>query len=177
MTRVFSPTEIQTFTGKVIDLGLVTEEDIDIVDIAHALSLINRYTGHTVVPYSVAQHSIHVSKLVADEHALWGLLHDASEAYLGDVSRPLKSMLPDYKRLEEMVQRAIADRFALGWPIPSEVKAADNVALMAEKRDLMALDRGDWGIDDMAAPERIVALSWQEAKEQFLRRCEEVWQP
>lgn len=177
MSRVFSPTEIQTFTGKVIDLGLVTEEDIDIIDIAHALSLINRYTGHTVVPYSVAQHSVHVSNLVADEHALWGLLHDASEAYLGDVSRPLKSMLPDYKRLEEMVQRAIADRFALGWPIPAEVKAADNVALMAEKRDLMPLDRSDWGIDDMAAPERIAPVMWHEAKEMFLTRCEEVWQP
>lgn len=177
MSRVFAPTEIQTFTGKVIDLGLVTEEDIDILDIAHALSLINRYTGHTIAPYSVAQHSVHVSRLVADEHALWGLLHDASEAYLGDVSRPLKSMLPDYKRLEEMVQRAIADRFALGWPIPAEVKAADNVALMAEKRDLMPLDRGDWGIDDMAAPERIAPVAWKEAKEMFLTRCEEVWQP
>lgn len=177
MTRVFTPTEIQTFTGKVIDLGLVTEEDIDILDIAHALSLINRYTGHTIAPYSVAQHSVHVSRLVADEHALWGLLHDASEAYLGDVSRPLKSMLPDYKRLEEMVQRAIADRFALQWPIPAEVKAADNVALMAEKRDLMAWNRGDWGIDEMAAPDRIVCLPWQEAQEQFFKRCEEVWQP
>jgi hypothetical protein len=178
MTKTFSSTEIQTFTGKVIDLGMVTADDIDIRDIAHALSLINRYTGHTLVPYSVAQHSVHVSNLVGDEFAKWGLMHDASEAYLGDVSRPLKSMLPDYKLLEEMVQRAVADKFGLTLPIPPEVKAADNVALMAEKRDLMGSDLGDWGISDLAAPDRITPfVSWRESKSLFLERFDDLWHP
>jgi hypothetical protein len=56
------------------------------------------------------------------------------------------------------------------------VKAADNVALMAEKRDLMGLDRGDWGLDEMASPDRIYPNeTWRQSEQQFLQRCDEVW--
>jgi len=159
-------TTMQTFTGKLIDLSQFSHEDVRLPDISHALSLLNRFTGHSKVPYSVAQHSVMVSRICLPEHAMWGLLHDASEAYLGDIATPLKTMLPDYAVLEEKFQRAIAKAFHLSWPIPEEVKRADKRALMAEKRDLVTGDH-DWGIDvePMAGP--INPYCWQQAKKLF----------
>jgi len=134
-------TTMQTYTGALIDLQSFSPDDVRLPDIAHALSLINRYTGHTLLPYSVAQHSVVVSQICLPENALWGLLHDASEAYLGDVASPLKHMLPQYKTLEQHVQRQIAKRFELAWPMPDDVHKADLRALMAEKDWLMAVSR------------------------------------
>ena len=134
---------MQTHTGRVVDLTRFCEDDIVVDDIAHALSQIIRFTGHARAPYTVAQHSLIVAELVPPEHRLWALVHDASEAYLGDVSSPLKSLLPDYREIEERFQKIIAGRFGLPWPIPPEVKHADRVALMAEKRDLL-LARHEW---------------------------------
>jgi hypothetical protein len=114
-----------------------------------------------------------VSKIIEPEHARWGLLHDASEAYLGDVATPLKSMLLEYQALEEHIQRTIARRFGLVWPMPVEVKRADVRALMAEKRDLLTVDH-DWGIDvePMAGP--ILPYCWQQAKQLFEERYKEI---
>lgn len=175
MTVAFTQTMMQTHTGKVVDLSDFTMQDVDIEDIAHALSLINRFTGHTKMPYSVAQHSVMVSRLVPVQHAMWGLLHDASEAYLGDVARPLKVMLPEYKALEARVQRAIARVYYLEWPIPAEVHAADNRALMAEKRDLISPDL-DWGINCDYEPKcgPINPCDWAQAKALFLARYKEL---
>lgn len=172
MTRVRT-TMMQTFTGKLIDLSRFSEEDVRLPDISHALAIINRFTGHSRCPYSVAQHSVMVSKIIEPEHARWGLLHDASEAYLGDVATPLKSMLLEYQALEEHIQRTIARRFGLVWPMPVEVKRADVRALMAEKRDLLTVDH-DWGIDvePMAGP--ILPYCWQQAKQLFEERYKEI---
>lgn len=166
-------TTMQTYTGKLIDLQKFTVDDVRLPDIAHALACINRYTGHTKVPYSVAQHSVMVSRLCGDEHALWGLMHDASEAYLGDVARPLKVMLPQYVTLEHSVQRAIAQAFGLSWPIPPAVKVADNRALIAEKRVLMTVEH-DWGIEAEPVSAPIVPLPWLEAKVLFESRFKEL---
>lgn len=173
MPETLTNTMMQTFTGKVVDLANFTEDDVRLPDISHALSLINRFTGHSKVPYSVAQHSVMVSRLVDPKHALWGLLHDASEAYLGDVATPLKNLLPQYRELEERVQRAIAMRFGLAWPMPSEVKDADVRALLAEKRDLLTVDH-DWGFDvePMAGP--ILPYCWQDSKQLFEERFKEL---
>lgn len=134
---------MQTFSGKIIDLSRICEDDISVEDICHSLAHINRFTGHSLVGYSVAQHSLMVSDLCPEEYRLWGLLHDASEAYLGDVSTPLKSLLPEYAEIEGKVQRIIAGRFNLPWPIPKEVKVADREALMVEKRELFSVRR-EW---------------------------------
>ena len=134
---------MQTHSGKIVDLSRFSEEDICEEDICHALAHIVRFTGHIKASYSVAQHSLMVSDLCPDEYRLWGLLHDASEAYLGDVSTPLKSLLPEYAEIEGRVQRIIAGRFGLPWPIPKEVKVADREALMVEKRDLFDVHR-EW---------------------------------
>jgi hypothetical protein len=166
-------TTMQTFTGKLIDLANFTAEDVRLPDISHALSIINRFTGHARVPYSVAQHSVMVSKIVPHADAMWGLLHDASEAYLGDVARPLKAMLPDYVDLERHVQQTIAAAFHLPWPMPASVKAADNRALMAEKRELVPGDH-DWGIvaEPIAGP--IHPYCWQQSKKLFESRYMEL---
>lgn len=134
---------MQTHSGKVVDLTRFSEEDVCVEDIAHALSQIIRFTGHARAPYTVAQHSLLVAELVPPQHRLWALLHDASEAYLGDVASPLKSLLPQYQELEEGFQRIIAGRFDLPWPMPREVKDADRAALMMEKRDLLLVHH-DW---------------------------------
>lgn len=146
---------MQTHTGRVVDLSRFSEEDICVEDIAHALSQIIRFTGHAKVPYSVAQHSLLVAEIAPPEHRLWALLHDASEAYLGDVASPLKTLLPQYRELEEKFQKVIAGRFGLPWPIPEEVKHADRVALMTEKRDLLLVQHEWPGGFDPEVPLRI----------------------
>ena len=112
-------------------------EDVCIEDIAHALSMLCRYTGHVNRFYSVAEHSVLVSLMVPPELALEGLLHDASEAYLGDVSRPLKRDLPDYKEIEAFNDAQIRIRFRLPIDEHRLVKQADSDILHTEYRALM----------------------------------------
>lgn len=170
---LMSPTMMQTFTGRAIDLANFREDDVRLPDISHALSMINRFTGHTRAPYSVAQHSVLVSRIVEERNAMWGLLHDASEAYLGDVSTPLKMMLPNYRELEEHVQRTIAAKFGLKWPMPHDIKEADLRALMAEKRDLIPGGH-DWGIAVDPAAGTVEPCEWNEAKRLFEERYKEL---
>lgn len=107
-------------------------------EIAHALSHICRSTGHTKWLYTVAQHAVYVSYLVPPGDALEGLHHDDSEAYLGDVSSPLKALLPAYKSLELEVEQEIAGQLGLRFPFPGTVKLADMQLFLNEKRDVMA---------------------------------------
>lgn len=162
---------MQTYTGRIIDLTRVSAEDIRLHDIAHSLSQLVRFTGHAKHPYTVAQHSVFVSTLVAPQYALCGLMHDATEAYLGDVSRPLKSLLPEYRALEDRFHRVIAEKFGLPWPMPKEVKHADNVALLTEKRDLLTVDH-DWNIQGVQPSVLSVVnvLNSMEAKKSFETR-------
>ena len=103
---------------------------------AHALSNTCRFAGHVPAFYSVAQHSIVVADLVSDEAPFWGLLHDASEAYLHDLTRPLKESLPAYRKAERRMMAAICERFGLPPQMPRAVRRADNIALATEFRDL-----------------------------------------
>lgn len=144
---------IQTHTGRKFSLTNPQPEDIRIEDIAHALSLLCRFTGHTKEFYSVAQHSISVCQMANPENKLWGLLHDASEAYTGDLNRQIKS-IPEiaaiWKPFEDQIQRAIAAHFNLGWPEPAEISIIDRRMCMTEKRDLMS--KLPWPSDEEIIP-------------------------
>lgn len=178
-------------------------EEICIEDIAHSLSLLCRFGGHCSSFYSVAQHSVLVSCGIENallnkteitvfnaDLALWGLLHDASEAYAGDVIWPVKRApeMEGYRAIETRLQNAVCDRFTLPREEPAIVKHFDLVALATEKRDLMG-GRGDrtegasleaaaarartgsWH-SDVVEPfaQKIVPWNWELAQSVFLDR-------
>lgn len=124
---------IVTCSGAEVDLRSPDPAALTIADIAFALSHIHRYTGH-VGAYSVAEHSIHVARAVPPQWRLEGLLHDAAEAFVGDVSSPLKALLPDYREVERTFESAIAVRFGLDQSAEcrAAVKTADLALLRAE---------------------------------------------
>lgn len=145
-------------------------------DIAHALANLCRYTGHTRAFYSVAQHSVLVSYQVPSEHALAGLLHDAAEAFIGDVAKPLKRLLPEYQAIEARVEAAVFARFGLPAELPACVHDADLVLLLTEKRDLMPACRSrEWAIEGVRPMERRI-WPWapEQARAAFLQRFEEL---
>lgn len=152
-------------------------DEIRIEDIAHALANICRYGGHCRKFYSVAQHSLHVAELLDNDPAvaLCGLLHDASEAYLGDMPAPTKGapQMAGYCAAHEMVERAVAARFGLPHPMPEIVKWADRVMLATEARVLMCpLDAG-WAqyMTQHSMPEGLPPpMGSGEAREPFLDR-------
>lgn len=128
---------IQTYSRQYFDYRRPEAYHYNIHEIAHALSHQARFTGHTFFHYSVAQHSVLVSKLVPPPLKLTALLHDATEAYLVDVPRPLKALLPDYVYLEKRVMAAIAKHYGLIFPFPEEIKRADDMMLLTEKQQLL----------------------------------------
>lgn len=137
---------IQTFSGKQFWPLNPQAKDVGIHDIAHALSNLCRYGGHTTSFYSVAQHCVLVSEIVSPELALCGLLHDASEAYLIDVPRPIKHSvgMEAYRKAEQRLEEMIAQVFRVPYPFPPEIKTADNQLLRTEQRDLMAQPPAPW---------------------------------
>jgi uncharacterized protein len=128
-----------THTGKVLDVLNPHIADIDIVDIAHALAYQCRYGGRCERYYSIAEHCV----LMADYDFLPGrplakLLHDASEAYVGDVVRGIKVLLPVYQEIEQEFHRLIGIKYGVAPEEFATVKEADNIMLMSEARDIMS---------------------------------------
>ncbi len=128
---------IQTYTGKRVDPMHMRPDDVCIADIAHALALTNRFTGHTTSPYSVAQHSCLVADLCPRPWKLWGLLHDAPEAYLADISRPVKIGLRSIvgnalDDIDSSIMNAVCKKFGLSKEEPPAVKKADDDAIANE---------------------------------------------
>jgi hypothetical protein len=162
---------ITTYTGKHFHFMDIKSEEIDILDIAHALSQMCRFNGHTKFFYSVAQHSINVARFCDEKLALTGLLHDAAEAYIADIARPIKRQLKEYKIIEEHIERAIADKFGLIYPWPVEIKIADNYMLYWEA-PLLGFDITGWFFPEI--PECPVRMDLQreyktiEVEEAFL---------
>ena len=140
---------IQTFSGKQFWPTNPKVEDIDIVDIAHALSMQCRYGGHCRRFYCVAEHSVHVSDALPQELKLWGLLHDASEAYLVDIPRPIKPFLSNYVELEAQLMAAVVKRFGLTdeLPMPAAVKEVDNRILFDEREQNMTVPPSAWDFE------------------------------
>lgn len=198
---------IETFTGRQFFPLEPDFEQVDIRDIAHALSMKCRYTGHVREFYSVAQHSVLMewnAKLAPaipppsvpitntrEERAClsrmrlefaqrresertilrkWLLLHDSAEAYLPDVSRPVKQRLAGFKEIEERVLEAVAKKFNLPLPMPPEVKVLDTEALATERRDFMTNCGRPWICDGQKPwSERIKSWSPKKAERKFLQ--------
>jgi uncharacterized protein len=146
--------------------------DIEIRDIAHALARQCRFTGHVRSFYSVAEHSVHVSHICNPADALAALLHDASEAYLVDIPRPLKR-LPEFARyleIEARLQAVIFERFGLSPEMPRSVKVADDAQLDAEARSLMWPLHRDWKLTGALGGITPAAWTPDYAECQFLKR-------
>jgi hypothetical protein len=146
---------IETISGKKFYFLNPDPDDIDINDIAHSLGMQCRYTGHAKMFYSIAEHSVLVSELCEPENAFWGLMHDASEAYLTDVASPIKQYLTNYKEMEGVLMDAIADKYGLPREMPEDVHMADRIALLAEAQLLIPSGAKDWmvNIPDLVLPE------------------------
>lgn len=179
-------TWIQTVSGRQFWPLEPKADDVDIGDIAHALSMKCRYSGHTQKFYSVAEHSVHIAnKALLDgwspHTALWGLLHDAAEAYLPDIARPIKDAMPGFAAIEEGVERAVANRLACDVPSwflqvirEDIIKVYDTRILLDEKAAMMPHTPADWGIEvngEPAKPLGVKIMGWcpTEAKVRFLR--------
>jgi 5'-deoxynucleotidase YfbR-like HD superfamily hydrolase len=143
---------IQTLSGKHIDFQNIHPDDIVIEDIATALSNCCRFAGHLPEFYSVAQHSVLTSLLVAPEFALEALLHDAQEAYVCDIPSPLKRLLPDYRQIENYVESVIRRKFGLPEAMSLPVKYADLIMLETERHELDIHDGTTWPILEGIVP-------------------------
>lgn len=195
--------EIETFTGRFVNVDNPEPESICLEDIAHALSQICRYGGHCRRFYSVAEHAVFVSKRLErrgePRHMQYaGLHHDDSEAFLGDIPRPIKPLLGNaYARMTDAVDSAICKALAPSgppWLYPEnfhwqEVKTADSWALFVEARHLLpsegrlwwhgAQGADAWGLEEM--PSRIVTPDYfrggllpHEARDLFIERHKEL---
>ena len=161
---------ITTFSGKTFHVLDPQPNEVALEDVAHALALTNRFSGHTRFPYSVAQHSVLVSNVVPPELMLQGLLHDSAEAYITDIPTPLKKKLEDIQEIERRICIAVGDALGVNMELKSDaVKDADLRMFETECRDLMSNLRGYYH-DVLPYDMAIVPWSWQEAKERFLWR-------
>ncbi|MEM7296366.1 MAG: hypothetical protein AAF330_07075 [Pseudomonadota bacterium] len=162
-------------SGAYFDFQTPEASSFTIDDIAHGLAHICRFTGQCRAFYSVAEHSIHASHIVPGKYAFEALMHDAPKAFIGDVARPLKKVLPDYQRIEERVERAVLGRFGLSLPMSSAVKSADLVMLKAEQTQAMG-NADAWADIHWIEVADIALEFWppMEAKRRFLERFEEL---
>ncbi|RYI03693.1 HD family hydrolase [Proteus mirabilis] len=168
---------IATATNKHFYYLDVRIEDMDIQDIATGLANECRFNGQIDNFYSVAQHSVYTSYLVAPEFALEALLHDASEAYVKDLPSPLKKLLPEYKLIELRVEKMIRKKFGLPENMSDKVHFADLMMLATEKRDLDIDADSNWlMLEGIPASDFAVnPLTPRQAKSLFLRRFNELY--
>ena len=172
--RIIGPT-ILLASGSYFDFEDPERSAFTIEDIAHGLAMTCRFAGQCSRYYSVAQHSVHVSHLVSRENAFAGLMHDAAEAFVGDMSKPLKDMLPAYRAIEKRVEAAVFDRFRISAPLPVEIKQIDRVMLATEQQQVMN-NRDDWALTNGSAPANLTLPNWGPAvaKAMFLERFHEL---
>ena len=161
---------IGTISGTRFDAWNIKPDDIKLIDIATGISNVCRFSGQVPWHYSVAQHSLLISRIVPEKYALEGLMHDAAEAYLGDVPKPIRTGLADYNALMKLVETAIASKFELVYPWPQEVEIADTRMFMTE---CVAFKRNTagYGVDASPYANVVIAPSTQdEIKGAFIKR-------
>lgn len=167
---------IQTYSGKKFDFLNPTEASFDLQDIAHSLSCLCRFNGHTQRFYSVAEHCVVMSGLVSPEAAQGALMHDAAEAYIGDISTPLKNQAPKLCDLETDILTAICARFNINYATTrGEIKHADLRMLETERLQLMKTQSiENWECTRGIEPYNVGLPCWSpyEACSLFLQRAE-----
>lgn len=166
---------IMLHSGKLFDFANPEASEITVEDIAHGLAHTCRYAGQCDGFYSVAEHSVLVSQNV-DHSQLAALFHDAAEAFVGDMSGPLKQLLPAFKEIEKRIERVIFDRLGIDWPAPAEVKYADYSVMAAEQEVLMPTGTNEWlqDLNVVPADVEIRRLEPVRAKALFLERYAEL---
>lgn len=139
---------IETYNGQYFSLVSDDLEGLTVENIAHALSMVNRFNGHTNFPYSVAEHSVHVAAQLPPELQMIGLIHDGSEAFIQDIPAPFKPFLPDYAKIEEQVQNRVYRAFQLDpeWvhSVYPEVKRVDSMMCQVEATQLLHSKGEGW---------------------------------
>lgn len=168
---------MQTYTGQAFYPMVPHYEEVFLTDIGHALSMLCRYGGHVARFYSVAEHCVRMSQAVSPENALWALLHDATEAYMGDMIRPLKRSMPAYVKAENRLMGSICVRFGLEPEMPREVHEADGRILHDERSALLGPSPRPWN-DALEAlePLGVSITGWDPplAKYEYLNRFHEL---
>jgi len=171
-----------TLTGKMIDLEDFKPEDVDLFEIANALSNQGRYNGQTKLFYSVAEHSVLLAQRAKaggmDENIQRALLmHDASEAYVGDIVYHLKGRFPFFKELENKIIKVIFDKFEIKIDaIEAIVNSMDRAICIDEMHDLMYKVDPELFKDPAMAPLNVTIKRWKplEAKEEFMKLAKEL---
>ena len=169
---------MSTYSGGMFWLLDPRPEEVEITDVAHALSMLCRYNGHISGFYSVAQHCVLVSEHCNPKFALYGLLHDTAEAYTGDIISPLKKLLPNYKVIENKILKAICSKYGvrLTQQCKQEVKHWDNVLLATEVRDLIPHKYLNWKMEAEPLESSVHPLWTPEVAEQrFLARFNKLY--
>lgn len=172
----------RSYSGKHVHPLSPVPAEIEIGDIAHALANMCRFLGHTEGFYSVAQHCVLVSQLVPRADALWGLLHDAAEAYLCDLPSPVKCepQMQMYRESEDRLLACVVRKFGLAPEMPQSVKHADRVLLATEFRDVTTVIDLDWIVAECGVEpldHRMYIIDpWSSiaAEDYFLRRFREL---
>ena len=162
---------IETYTGRWFDPGNPRVADVCIEDIAHALACTARFGGHIRKPYSVAQHSVLCSKMAPDGLELQALLHDAHEAYILDMPRPIKALLPDYQAMERRVEQVVRAALRIPATLDTRVKEVDIRMLTTEAKSF-GLSWWDWWPEcpPFAELGKLEPWPWAKAKQRFLDR-------
>ena len=175
---------IQVYSGEFLDIFNSNISKINIKDIAHALSQICRFAGHSKKFYSVAQHSILVSflaeKIAKDNKiivAKWGLLHDSVEFATNDLPRPIKKAIPVFSQIEENFLKVIAQKYNLPLIMPKEIRMADDIMLMTEKKYLLKKSKEKWELENKVKPlaQPIIPCDPESAELLFLTRFKELF--
>lgn len=136
---------ILTFDGHYFSFAEPDPAHFTLRSIAQGLANTCRFGGQCYPFYSVAEHSVWVSRLVPEEFALAALFHDAAEAFIGDMPKPLKVLLPDYQEVERRIEEVLFPALGLPVKLPPEVEHADRVMLATEQQQLMRnKDRWEW---------------------------------
>lgn len=166
---------IQTYTGIAFYPMQPRPEEIDVIDIAHALSMLCRFAGHVERFYSIAEHCVHIHDWIEDEYKFAALMHDSSEAYLVDIPKPVKNYLNEYVLIEKNLEAAIFAKYNIPYPFHPRVKEGDNRILIDERNALLKKPPMLWNHEPEPLGIKIQNWSPEVAKEQFLDRFNKLY--